>query len=173
MDKINNISIFAKCYNKQANDTLKKQYLDANIKLVNEYIPISQKLVAVEALVKSTMKDMETGQYKDNTNLRYIMYNLKLFSLYLNVEINFDNSNDIFNTYDLLKQHGLFDVFYNIIPESERKEFLLFLRAEEVSYEKMYNSLPNYFNKKISEFSIGMESLNALVENIMKEQEAK
>lgn len=140
------VKMFTTAYSKQANDHLKKTYLQNNLKLYARYVPFVTKCNYIENLIKSTCfkaykktdGSITYGTiYNQDQTTQLLLYTMMLLDIYTNLNIEYGNeANTITDQYDYLKQNGLLEYVLSIIPTDERKEFdsILALKNEDARY---------------------------------------
>ena len=98
-----------------------------------DYVPIEEKQVRANNIIKNTyyIKKVEDGVEREvfhiNSTAKHIFTFLTVVDLYTNIEIEFK---DALNEYNTLAKLGAMDVIFSAIPEDELKEFKMIVDFE-------------------------------------------
>lgn len=123
----------------------------------NKYVPYLTKIAECDNIVRVTM-EKESGSYVQNTPGRYLYFNMKLISIYTDIEMTMDNGLQLAENYDLLNECGALDILIDCIPKHEFKEFSTLLSMCVDDYMANNRDFTSYIDKK-------WESLMQLVLN--------
>ena len=131
-------------YFKMAND----KQAECKKRIIKNYIPFTNKITECYKVVKATMERTDDNQvaiYKQNTPMRFLIFNMTLLGLYTDLEF----SENLIDEYDLLNEHGAIDILITCIPEHEFKEFSTLLSMTVDDYMSNERELTAYIDKKI------------------------
>ena len=132
MDKKYTVKEFCKKYNEIKSTPAKATFIESLINV--SYVPLEEKVTICEKIIKSSYyKETERNGLKVKklhvySPAQYMLYHLYIISKYTNISIDFKNSLEEFN---MLNKHDLFDVFLDLVPEKELKEFRMILEMTE------------------------------------------
>lgn len=112
-----------------------------------DYIPYRTKLEKCIQIVQRTnyskVKDSEEEIFQVNTPVKSVLFSLTLISLYTDIEIDFANALD---TFDSLEKANATDPLIASIPEKELKRFTDIIEMMEHDLYENNRSLAGYFD---------------------------
>ena len=131
-------------YYKMSKD--KKAECEKHIK-ESKYVPYLTKITECDNIVRVTM-EKEPGMYVQNTPGRYLYFNMKLISIYTDIEMTMENGLQLTENYDLLNECGALDILIDCIPKHEFKEFSTLLSMCVDDYMANNRDFTSYIDKK-------------------------
>lgn len=132
-------------YYKMSKD--KKAECEKHIK-ESKYVPYLTKIAECDNIVKVTMENQSSGSYVQNTPGRYLYFNMKLVSIYTDIEMPMENGLQLTENYDLLNECGALDILIDCIPKHEFKEFSTLLSMCVDDYMANNRDFTSYIDKK-------------------------
>lgn len=145
-------------YTVKATDSLKEEYLKNTVK-VEQYIPLSEKIVHAEKIIKSSSYEVikdEKGELKLSDNfkisspLRHLFTVFVLIDLYTNIQMDENKKPD---EYDLLNKNEMIESLFALIPEKEVKDFKAILDMTLNDFITNERDVQNYIANQIERFS--------------------
>ena len=144
------ISEFVEGYEKLANDNLKKQYIEKNVKIKNVYMPYNQKVVMAKNIVDSSSFN-EDKIFEPSSPARYLLQVRTIIEYYTNLELNEENSNFLAE-YDALNRNKLLEVIFSMIDEHEMVEFKTVIDMVFDDTVDKYTGVENFVKDQVERF---------------------
>lgn len=152
---------FVSEYKKCATDQLKDRFFKKHI--VANYIPYELKIAHCENIAKNTMYltvDEENNIYRQNSPMRYVLFVLTLIKLYTDIEIDFNDSLNIFNELDM---NNLIDTIITYIPSSEYSKFQTVLNMIIDDEIENNRNIVSYIDNNISALKVMGSTLTEML----------
>lgn len=127
-------------------------------RIVNTYIPFTKKIDVCSRIVDATSKivvDKETT-FRINSPARYMLFALNLIDLYTDIDVDFKNGTECFNSLDSI---GAIEYLIGGIPEREVKNFQMVHDMVLNDMIENTRSFAGYFDNKMTAFKIAMNEL--------------
>ena len=165
MDKIS-VENFIKFYkaNSRAKDKTFEDFIKKHI--VNDYVPFLEKCVWCDGIINGSchFKDGENEFIRINSATRYIVFVMRIISLYTDIEIDFENAAFI-DQYDQLNRVGAINDLISGIPENEYSEFSTILNMKMDDFrDNEYSVASLLYNFKKS-MALTNDIINKALEN--------
>ena len=96
-----------------------------------EYLPFVKKCNLCERIIKSTYykkNEDGTSKFYVDSVAKHMLFNLVVVDTYTDIDIDFNRAAD---EYDLLEEHGLFELIASLISERELSELMNILDMKE------------------------------------------
>ena len=120
---------------------------------IDKYVPFLTKIAECDNIVNATMEHTdETTQvisFMQSTPARYLFLNMKLISLYTDIEIEMNDGLQLAESYDKLNKCGALDMLIACLPIHEFKEFSTLLQMCVDDYLTNNRELTSYMDKKM------------------------
>lgn len=166
-----NINVFIREYKMHQGDN-KLTYLEKHVK--NVYTPYLEKVTLCSNLAKITThrtieKENKTEFYVNSCN-RYILFVMRILSIYTDLDINFANSKETSDAYDSLCREGLIPIFMEqLINPIEINEFKLILDMCINDIYENERSIVSYIDSQFEALRRTAISSAAVIKNVVDE----